>query len=197
MEAASQVHRDPAGAQREAGGLDRAAGHQPLQVERLLDLALRDRHSQDAAERVGLLHGVEVVRRVYAKQVLERRRPGLEQQLAREQAGLLERAEHLVAAQRVERDAVHATLVASVVDERDAAAMEAEVEPARRADRRTQGIKGHREIVAPAGGARAACGLPATAYSTKLGQAVGKPARGRRDSSRAGAARTCARDSRR
>ena len=118
VEAAPEVHDHPARPQGEAGRLDGAARHQPLQVERRLRLAGGHLDAEDAGEGVRLLDRVQVLGGVDPQQVLERRRAGLGDEVADEEPGLLERAQDLLAAQRVHRHAEDAPLVAGVVHDR-------------------------------------------------------------------------------
>ena len=119
VEAAAEVDGDPAGPHREAGRLDGPARHEPLQVERRLRLGRGHLDAEDPGEGIRLLNRLQIVGGVDPQEVLERCRAGLGEQVAAQEPGLLERAEDLLAPQRVHRHAEDAVLVAGVVHDRD------------------------------------------------------------------------------
>ncbi len=143
VEAPAEVDGDAAGPQREPRRLDGAAGHQALEVERLLDVVRPHLDAEDPRERLGLLKRLQVLGGVHEQQVVERHRPRLRQAVVDEEPGLVERAEHLLAAQGVERDAPDVPLVARVVDDRQAARVQLVVRAAGGAGERAQRGAGH------------------------------------------------------
>ena len=119
VEAAAEMDGDAAGAQGQAGGLDGPAHHEPLQVEDGFGFVSPNLDAQDAGEGPSVvLEALEVPRSVDAQQVLDGDGPRLRERLPRQQAGVLERGQDLLAAQRVEGDARDVLLVGGVVDDR-------------------------------------------------------------------------------
>jgi hypothetical protein len=78
VEAAAEVHGDPARPHREPGGLDGAARHQPLLVEDASASEGGHLHAEDPGERLRLLHGLQVLGRVHPEEVLQGGGAGLE-----------------------------------------------------------------------------------------------------------------------
>ena len=144
VEAAAEVDGDPAGPQREAGRLDGAARHQPLQVERRLRLGRGHLDAEDPGEGIRLLHGVQVLGGVDAEQVLQGGGAGLGEEVAVEEPGFLERAQDLLAPHRVHRHAEDAPLVAGVVDDRDPPRPQAVERAAGGPGQRAKGTVAHR-----------------------------------------------------
>ncbi len=152
VEAASEVGGDATRLQREARRLDRAARHQPLQLECPLGLGGRHLDAEDPRERRGLLQLVEVLGRVDAEQVLERRRLRLGHEVGAQQARLRESALDLLAPQRVERHTEDALPIAGVIDDREAAPAQPVKRPTGGPQDGAQGAVMHAPIVPPPAG---------------------------------------------
>ena len=145
MEAAAEVDGRRAGSHREAGGLDGAARHQPLQVEGRLHLPGRHLDAQDPREGLRLLDGVEVLGGVDAEEVLQGRRAGSGEEIAGEEPRLLERSQDPLPAEGVHRHAEDTALVAHVVDDGYPARPQAIERAADDPGERAKGTLAHRD----------------------------------------------------